>query len=277
MYGLTVSQGDADEIFVTQRERGQARQLAIVADNGKLTYRTTRTFLFRTSFSLRDEQGIAYKWTPCREAVLEEPQSEGIVFDRTNQTLYVAFETIGLYKLPLNKSTPAFVEVTNASLIEPVKSFGRPYHAIPDDDEFECEYDPDGPPDPADLVQIGSDANAGRFLEADLEGLTVIAAAPNRTLLLASSQGDSSFHFYALRQSKHTHLGVFFVEGVGDTDGVHYVPTPVGPEFPLGLLVVQNGEAPEPPDTGDINGFEFDGSTQFLFVNFADTLAAFWN
>jgi hypothetical protein len=36
--------------------------------------------------------------------------------------------------------------------------------------------------------------------------------------------------------------------------------------LPLGLLVVQNGEAPEPPNTGDINGYEFDGSTQFKFV-----------
>jgi len=164
--------------------------------------------------------------------------------------------------------------VTDASLIEPVKSFGQAYHATPDDDEFECAYDPDGPPVPGDLVQVGSDANAGRFLEADLEGLTIIAAAPNRTLLLASSQGDSSFHFYELRQSKHAHLGVFFVEGVGDTDGVHYVPVPIGLQYPLGLLVIQNGEAPEPPNTGDITGFEFDGATQFLFLNFADALKA---
>jgi hypothetical protein len=68
------------------------------------------------------------------------------------------------------------------------------------------------------------------------------------------------------------HRGVFFVDGVGDTDGVHYVPIPLGRQFPLGLLVVQNGEAPEPPDTGDVNGCEFDGSTQFMYLNFADTL-----
>ena len=43
-------------------------------------------------------------------------------------------------------------------------------------------------------------------------------------------------------------------------------------QYPLGLLVVQNGEAPEPADTSDINGYEFDGATQFLFVNFADAL-----
>lgn len=35
--------------------------------------------------------------------------------------------------------------------------------------------------------------------------------------------------------------------------------------------------APHVSPLGDINGFAFNGSTQFLFVNFADTLAAFWN
>ena len=274
VYGLTVTQGDADEIFVTERERGLVRQLEIVADHGKLSYRTTRTFLFKTSFSLKGSQGAAYQWTPCREAVLEEPQAEGVVFDRVNHTLYVAFETIGMYRLPLKRSTPSVVEVTDAWLIEPVKTFGRPYHATPDDDEFECEYDPDGPPAAGALVQPGSEANGGRFLEADLEGLTVIASVPGRALMLASSQGDSSFHFYELSSAGPQHLGVFFVEGVGDTDGVHYVRTPVGREYPLGLLVVQNGEAPEPPNTGDVNGFEFDGATQFLYLNFADALRA---
>jgi 3-phytase len=274
VYGLTVAQGEADQIFVTERERGLVRQLEVVAEQGKLSYRPIRTFFFRTSFLLENEQGAQYRWSPCREAILEEPQAEGVVFDQVNQTLYVAFETIGMYRLPLRPSTPSFVEVTNAALIEPVKTFGRPYHATPDDDEFECEYDPDGPPAAGDLVQPGSAANAGRFLEADLEGLTVIAAVPGRALLLASSQGDSSFHFYELSSAAPQHLGVFFVEGVGDTDGVHYVRTPVGREYPLGLLVVQNGEAPEPPNTGDINGFEFDGSTQFLLLNFAEALRA---
>jgi myo-inositol-hexaphosphate 3-phosphohydrolase len=61
---------------------------------------------------------------------------------------------------------------------------------------------------------------------------------------------------------------------VGDTDGVHYAPIPLGRNYPLGVLVVQNGEAPEPDDTGPINGFEFDGATQFKYVNFAGTLRA---
>jgi hypothetical protein len=37
---------------------------------------------------------------------------------------------------------------------------------------------------------------------------------------------------------------------------------------------VQNGEAPEPRDTGDVNGYEFDGSTQFKYVDVVETLKA---
>jgi 3-phytase len=272
VYGLTVVQGHPAQVFVTERERGLVRQLSVEAtSNGKLSYRFVRTFLFDTTFNLRDEHGVRYDWTPCREAAFEEPQSEGLVVDSVNDTLYVAFETIGLYKLPRVSSLPGLVTVGKERLIEPVKSFGQAYHAIPDDDEFECEYAPPSPPSPGDVVAPGSDANAGRFLEADLEGLTVVTSVRGETLMLASSQGDSSFHFFLIGRRIH-HLGSFLVDGVGDTDGVHYVPVPLGKQYPLGLLVVQNGEAPEPPDTGDINGFEFDGSTQFLYIDFRDAL-----
>ena len=284
VYGLTVVQGHAPTVFVSQRERGLVRQLSVEpSSNGTLTYRVVRTFLFDTSFDLVDEHGAGYAWTPCREAALEEPQSEGLVVDSRNDTLYVAFETIGLYRLPRVSSLPRFVNVGKGRLIEPVKSFGQAYHAVADDDEFECQYGPEDPPEPGDDVVVapGSDRNAGQFLEADLEGLSIVASVPGQTLMLASSQGDSSFHFYLIGKSVKgsdpytvRHLGSFLVDGVGDTDGVHYAPVPFGQQYPLGLLVVQNGEAPEPPSTDPVNGFEFDGSTQFLYIDFRDALRA---
>jgi hypothetical protein len=39
------------------------------------------------------------------------------------------------------------------------------------------------------------------------------------------------------------------------------------PATVAGIVVVQNGEAEDPPNTDDINGFEYDGSTQFRFVD----------
>jgi len=274
VYGLTVVQGD-NQIFVTQRERGLVRQLQVVsAPGGKLTYVTKRTFLFRTSFELPDEVETLYTWTPCREAAVEEPQSEGLIVDRKNDMLYVAFETIGIYQIPLRPALPELVTVEGNRLIEAVKTFGQPYRAVPDDDEFECLYNAVGGPAPADVVAVGSTANGGRYLQADAEGLALIGSIPGRALVLASSQGDSSFHFYEIARGRAAHRGVFFVEGVGETDGVHYVPGRFGRQYPLGLLVVQNGDAPEPPDTGDVNGYEFDGATQFKYVNFVDALKA---
>ena len=66
------------------------------------------------------------------------------------------------------------------------------------------------------------------------------------------------------------HRGVFFVEGFEDTDGLDYVPASFATQYPHGLLVIQNGVAPEPEDTGDGNGFEFDGATQFLYLDVDD-------
>ena len=78
------------------------------------------------------------------------------------------------------------VNVGKDQLIEPVKTFGVTYHAILDDGEFECQYAPEDPAQPGDVVAIGSDANAGEFLEADLEGLSIISSVPGQTLMLAS-------------------------------------------------------------------------------------------
>jgi 3-phytase len=228
-YGLKVDQQHSNNVFVTERERGLVRRLEIEPTSaGTLTYRVVRTFLFDTSFDLKDSKGGRYTWTPCREAVEEEPQSEGLVFDAENDMLYVAFETISLYRMALKTSTPEFVTVGGGHLIEPVRSFGQAFHAIPDDDEFECEYDPQGPPAAGTLVAPGSNANVGAFIEADLEGLSIIRTSTSELILLASSQGDSSFHF---------------------PDGT-----------------------PE-----EINGYEVDGATQFLFVNFEETLRALRN
>jgi 3-phytase len=121
-------------------------------------------------------------------------------------------------------------------------------------------------------VVPGSAANAGAFLDADLEGLALVAPLPGRTVLLASSQGDDSFHFYEVRGARPRHLGEFVVDGVGETDGIHYVSVPLGRRYPLGLLVVQNGEAPQAGAPDEVNGYEFDGSTQFQYLSFLDAL-----
>lgn len=277
VYGLTIGQGREDAIFVSQRERGTVKQLKIVADaNGRLTYLPVRSFIFNTAFELPGLNGSRYSWTPCREEAGEDPQSEGLVFDAVNNTLYVAFETIGLYQVKLTAGMPSLVNIGKDKLIEPVKTFGQAYTAIPDDDEFECSYTDQASSLEGAINASGSALHAGKNIEADLEGLSIISAAPGQTLMLASSQGDSSFHLYRINQTP-THLGAFLIDGVEETDGVHYVPMPFSADYPLGTLVVQNGHAPEPDDTSDINGYEYDGSTQFKYVSVFDAVKALFS
>ena len=71
------------------------------------------------------------------------------------------------------------------------------------------------------------------------------------------------------------HRGVFFVEGVGDPDGVHYIKHVFrsGVSSRWDSWSLQNGEAPEPPETSDVNGYEFDGSTQFMVLDVDEVLA----
>lgn len=275
VYGLTI--GDTrqgHQIFVTQRERGTIRQLKLVAHaDGTLGYEPVRSFLFDTVFDLTGADQTPYVWTPCREEASEDPQSEGLVFDAVNNDLYVAFETIGLYRIKLRADLPAIVNVGADKLMEPVKTFGVAYSATPDEDEFECEYGAPASAEPGVINAPGSDLHAGQNIEADLEGLSILSATPGFTLLLASSQGDDSFHLFGAGK-KLTHFGAFAIDGVEETDGVHFTPVPFSPAYPLGTLVVQNGHAPEPDDTSAINGYEYDGSTQFKYVSLADALKA---
>jgi 3-phytase len=260
---------DGDDLyaFVSQRNRSVVQQVKLVADrDGKVTYRPVRGFLFDTNFRLRERRGATLNWAPCRENASEDPQSEGIIVDAENGWLYVAFETVGIYRIRLTPHLPVAVRVGHESLFEPVTSFGKPYWAEPDDDEFSCEYAPEGAPADGALVAAGSDAFAGKNLQVDVEGLAIYATGKNTGYLVASSQGDNTFHVYG-RRGGNEHIGTFMVANTGDSDGVAIASTPLGSGLPAGIVAVQNGEAEDPPDTGDINGYEYDGSTQFRFVD----------
>src|SRR4029453_9750671 len=104
--------------------------------------------------------------------------SASTIVDSVNDTLFVAFETVGLYRLRRVSSLPALVNIGKDQLIEPVKTFGVTYHAILDDGEFECQYAPEDPAQPGDVVAIGSAANAGEFLEAAPAGGRIFRTRP---------------------------------------------------------------------------------------------------
>jgi 3-phytase len=84
-------------------------------------------------------------------------------------------------------------------------------------------------------------------LTADVEGLTIYYAPGGRGYLIASSQGSDTFNVYD-RGPGHAYVATIDpadgpVDDVSDSDGVDVVSQPLGPRFPRGLMVVQDGKA----------------------------------
>ena len=68
----------------------------------------------------------------------------------------------------------------------------------------------------------------------------------DRRWLIVSSQGDDSFAVYDSNDDDR-YLGAFriadgAIDGVSETDGIEVTSAALAPEFPLGLLVVQDGD-----------------------------------
>jgi myo-inositol-hexaphosphate 3-phosphohydrolase len=132
----------------------------------------------------------------------EDAQCEGMVVDQQLGWLYIGQEGVGIWKTRVEPSTGY-----KARLI----------HTVDSD-----------------------------YLEADVEGLTIYYGAGSRGYLLCSSQGDSTFAVFE-RTAKNRYLGQFQitgsegVDGSQDCDGASVISLPMGPRFPKGLLVVQDG------------------------------------
>ena len=102
---------------------------------------------------------------------------------------------------------------------------------------------------PAAVDAVGLGSPGGGRLAADVEGLALYAppGGGNRDgYLVASSQGNHTYVVYD-RAPPHAYRGTFRIAGEGsidgteETDGIDLVAAPVGPDYPAGLLVVQDG------------------------------------
>ena len=105
------------------------------------------------------------------------------------------------------------------------------------------------PEDGGARVKVDSAGKGGR-LTADIEGLAIYDAGGGRGYLLASSQGSSSFVIYE-RAGANPYVGTFrvadgAVDGVSDTDGIDVASAALGPAFPKGLFVAQDGSNTRP-------------------------------
>lgn len=90
------------------------------------------------------------------------------------------------------------------------------------------------------------DDMASSYLKADIEGLTIYYGADGKGYLIASSQGNNSFAVYR-REGNNEYLGTFvisnapLIDGVSETDGIDVTSASLGPAFPNGLFVAQDG------------------------------------
>jgi len=97
------------------------------------------------------------------------------------------------------------------------------------------------------IDKVGGKSN----LHADLEGLALYREANGPGYLIASNQGQSEFAVYD-RADNYAYVGSFKVAGsaavdaVTVTDGIDLTHENLGPDFPQGILVVQDNRNTDP-------------------------------
>lgn len=88
------------------------------------------------------------------------------------------------------------------------------------------------------------DAVDGGHIVADVEGLALYSMANGEGYLIASSQGNNSYTIYDRKSG--VYRGAFrlidsVIDGTNDTDGIEVTSHRVGPHYPYGMMVVQDG------------------------------------
>ncbi|MEH2135812.1 phytase [Nostoc sp.] len=151
---------------------------------------------------------------PSPTAADRSPQTEGMVVDQETGFLYIAQEDVGIWKFAAEPDGG-----TTGKLIDRVRFEG------------------------------------GSHLTDDAEGLTIYYGKNGTGYLLASSQGDSTFVAYT-REGNNEYVGNFAIgnngsiDSVQESDGADVINVPLGPNFPFGLFVTQDGSN-EPAKTID--------------------------
>ncbi|MEH2305133.1 phytase [Nostoc sp.] len=166
-----------------------------------------------------------------------DPQTEGMVVDQETGFLYIGQENVGIWKFQAEPNVS-----TTGKLVDQVRDLG------------------------------------GTHLTDDVEGLTIYYGKNGKGYLLASSQGDNTFVAYT-REGNNEYVGNFAVgnngaiDSVQESDGADVINVPLGPNFPFGLFVTQDGSN-EPAKIVSDEGEEENVSSNFKLVpweNIANT------
>jgi myo-inositol-hexaphosphate 3-phosphohydrolase/sugar lactone lactonase YvrE len=142
------------------------------------------------------------------------------------------------------------------------------------------------------IVKFGAEPNSGNQITVvrpvdspelvpDLEGLGIYYGPNGAGYLIASSQGDSSYAVYS-REGTNEYLGSFVIgdnnalgiDQANETDGLDVINVPLGPLFPFGALLVQDG-ANDPQNVVENDDELENNATNFKFVRWEDLAGAF--
>lgn len=234
VYGLTAwvdRRSRVPYVVVSQRHATRLALLRLVGAADGIRSETVDTIDLPSSFPLPS----GGSWTPCDEPGVG-PQVEGMVVDAERGLLFAAQEDVGLWRLKVG--TDGFG--ADPVLFDRTREFGTPATYGPETEE--CTTTGAAP--------AGA---AGEHLSADAEGLTIYRGQRGSGYLLASSQGDSTFAVYGNR-GLGSYVGGFTVgdgpatDAVQHSDGAAVVNVNLGPRFPRGLFVTQDGDD-QPGDT----------------------------
>ncbi|MDZ8088871.1 MAG: phytase [Nostoc sp. DedQUE12b] len=169
-----------------------------------------------------------------------DPQTEGMVVDQETGFLYIGQENVGIWKFQAEPNGG-----TTGKLIDKVRDLG------------------------------------GTYLTDDVEGLTIYYGKNGTGYLLASSQGDNTFVAYT-REGNNEYVGNFAVgnngpiDSVQESDGADVINVSLGPNFPFGLFVTQDGSN-EPAKIVSDEGEEENISSNFKLVPWENIANAFPN
>lgn len=99
-------------------------------------------------------------------------------------------------------------------------------------------------PDAGTKGSLIDEAGGGRLV-ADVEGLAIAYGKNGEGYLIASSQGNNSFVVYR-REGNNEYVKTFRIvlgdmDGVEETDGIEVTTANLGPAFPNGVFIVQDG------------------------------------
>lgn len=169
----------------------------------------TQTYAFINSTSGNVEQwelifgsnGLSSKWV---RTIKLESKTEGMVADDALGVIFIGEEEKGVWKLRIDPEKRTKLELLDQATV------------------------------------LGN-----KNIYEDIEGISLYCTTNDEGYLIVSSQGNYSYAIFN-RKAPHNYIGSFRIvdgkyDGSEETDGLDIINLNLGPKFPKGLMVVQDG------------------------------------